>query len=225
MRYLLIWIIFIFYFAEQYHVQCAAPVTTAPSFNFGGSTASAPVSSGAVPKFGGFNFPSAPAVPVNTPVANSGFSFGGVSSDSKPAAPAAAAANGGGEDDDEEIPEEPPTVVEALVNTEETAIYEVKSKIYKFNSEEKQWKDRATGICRLLKHNTSGLMRIVARNSVGKVALNIGIGKTFEFIKISGKGGGVRFIAKNEDEVGSWMIRVKAEHLDAFYDKCESMKK
>ena len=76
-----------------------------------------------------------------------------------------------------------------------------------------------------MKHKESGACRIVARNSVGKVALNIGVGKSFEFTKVSGKGGGVRFIAKNEDEVGSWMIRVKAENLDKFFDECQNMKK
>ena len=167
----------------------------APSFNFGSTSTSVPAPAAAAPAF---NFPSAPAP--------------------APAAPKAAASGDAGDS----MPKEDPTELGKEENTEEDLLLEVRCKYYRFKKGD-GWKDRGVGILKCYRHKTQGSCRIVMRNSIGKVGLNVAVGKGMEFEKIGGKQSSVKFIAMDEEGVGQIMLKTRPENLDKFHSTLSSM--
>ena len=139
----------------------------APSFSFVGGTSSAPAPAPS------FNFGGKSSVAAPAPAAPA-FSF--------PSASAPAPASAPGENSDA-MPKEDPTQLGKEENTEEDLLLEIRTKYYRFKKGD-GWKDRGVGILKCMKHKTSGACRIVMRNSIGKVGLNVAVGKGMEFEKV-----------------------------------------
>lgn len=74
---------------------------------------------------------------------------------------------------DDEAPESPDVHFEPLVKLEkvevktneedEEVIYKIRAKLFRFDTEAKEWKERGTGDVRFLKHKSSGKVRLVMR--------------------------------------------------------------
>ncbi|GMH58437.1 hypothetical protein TrRE_jg10627 [Triparma retinervis] len=175
----------------------AKPSSSAPtpSFNFGSTSSSVPAPAATKPAF---NFPSAPAP--------------------APAAPKAVVSADAGDS----MPKEDPTQLGKEENTEEDLLLEVRCKYYRFKKGD-GWKDRGVGILKCYRHKTQGSCRIVMRNSIGKVGLNVAVGKGMEFEKIGGKQSSVKFIAMDEEGVGQIMLKTRPENLDKFHSTLTSM--
>ncbi|KAA8906508.1 RanBP1 domain-containing protein [Sphaerosporella brunnea] len=77
------------------------------------------------------------------------------------------------EGDDEEAPESPDVHFEPLVHLEkaevktheesEEQVFKMRAKLFKFDSDAKEWKERGTGDVKLLKHKENGKTRLVMR--------------------------------------------------------------
>ncbi|XP_059626452.1 ran-binding protein 1 homolog b-like [Cornus florida] len=74
-----------------------------------------------------------------------------------------------GEDEDTGAPVDPIIKLEQVSVTtgeeDEDSILDLKSKLYRFDKEGKQWKERGAGTVKLLKHKESGKVRLVMRQS------------------------------------------------------------
>jgi len=86
-------------------------------------------------------------------------------------------------DDEEEAPESPDVHFEPLVNLEkvdiktneesEEAVFKMRAKLFKFDRDAREWKERGTGDVKLLKHKESGKVRLVMRrDKTHKVCAN-----------------------------------------------------
>ncbi|KAA8549430.1 hypothetical protein F0562_001097 [Nyssa sinensis] len=77
--------------------------------------------------------------------------------------------NAAGEDEDTGAPVAPIVRLEEVAITtgeeDEDAILDLKSKLYRFDKEGNQWKERGAGTIKLLKHKESGKVRLVMRQS------------------------------------------------------------
>jgi Ran-binding protein 1 len=77
------------------------------------------------------------------------------------------------DEEEDEAPESPDVHFEPLVKLEkvevktneedEEVIYKIRSKLFRFDTEAKEWKERGTGDVRFLKHKESGKVRLVMR--------------------------------------------------------------
>lgn len=77
------------------------------------------------------------------------------------------------EDDEEEAPESPDVHFEPLVNLEkvevktneesEETVFKLRAKLFKFDRDAREWKERGTGDVKLLKHKESKKVRLVMR--------------------------------------------------------------
>lgn len=87
------------------------------------------------------------------------------------------------EDDEEEAPESPEVHFEPLVNLEkvdvktneesEETVFKMRAKLFKFDREAREWKERGTGDVKLLKHKESKKVRLVMRrDKTHKVCAN-----------------------------------------------------
>jgi hypothetical protein len=76
-----------------------------------------------------------------------------------------------------------------------------------------------------MEHNTTGKFRFVMRNQIGKVQLNVGVGKGMDFVKVGGKQSSVRFMAPEDvgADIGQWMLKVKPDNLDKFHAQLQKM--
>ncbi|KAK6350107.1 hypothetical protein TWF696_006354 [Orbilia brochopaga] len=78
-----------------------------------------------------------------------------------------------GGDDEEEVEESPDIHFEPLVTLEkvevktneesEDVVFKMRAKLFKFDRESKEWKERGTGDAKLLKHKENGKTRLVMR--------------------------------------------------------------
>jgi len=76
-------------------------------------------------------------------------------------------------EDDEEAPESPDVHFEPLVTLEKVEIktneeseettFKMRAKLFKFDKDSREWKERGTGDVKLLKHKTNGKTRLVMR--------------------------------------------------------------
>jgi hypothetical protein len=168
---------------------------------FGGATASV-----ATPQFGAFN--------------------GGLNSFSKPKAAeeSGSSGNGGGVGGDEgegdgegeEVQQLEP--VEILRNEKDTdeILYEVASKLFRFDKSSGEWKDIGKGTLRVTRDTTQGTSskkRILIRNNLGKITLNANIFKGMG-VKQSGKNGIQFFVPDETSTIHLYLIKVKPEDLD-----------
>lgn len=87
------------------------------------------------------------------------------------------------EDDEEEAPESPDVHFEPLVNLEkvevktneesEETVFKMRAKLFKFDRDAREWKERGTGDVKLLKHKESKKVRLVMRrDKTHKVCAN-----------------------------------------------------
>ncbi|RPB29794.1 hypothetical protein L211DRAFT_832494 [Terfezia boudieri ATCC MYA-4762] len=77
------------------------------------------------------------------------------------------------EEDEEEAPESPDVHFEPLVNLEkvevrtneeyEETVFKMRAKLFKFDRDSREWKERGTGDVKLLKHKESKKVRLVMR--------------------------------------------------------------
>lgn len=145
--------------------EAETPTTTeepkvAPVFGFGAAAAGAP--------FGGFG---AGAPFGGAAAAGTGFSFGGASPFGNP--PAAASADNDG-DDAEAAQEEckadftpliplPDEVAAFTGEEEEATLYEIKAKLYRYDTEKSEWKERGLGVMKILEHKKTLKTRLLMR--------------------------------------------------------------
>lgn len=163
--------------------------------------------SSAPPKFTGFSF-----VPKQT---------------STPTAASTATAKATTENADGEygFPKEKPEEALSAENPDETCVFESSAKHYKLI--DKVWKDHGKGKLRLYSHKSSAnTHRLVIRNTVGKVQLNIAIGKGMTFEKVDGKKNGrVRFLAMEagKTEATVIMLMVTLDKIDTLIGELKKM--
>ena len=179
--------------------------TTALTFSFGKPITNDKVNASAPPQFKGFSFPSTiPPPPAPTSTLNNTTN-----------------------DSDDGFPKE--KTEEALTdasNTDETVIYSVKGKYYKYS--ENKWTDHGGGKIQLYEHKENKKKRLVMRTLVGKVQLNVSIGKGMKFDKAVKKtSGSVRFMAMLEagQSPKLVMLKVALSNIEPFHQKLEEMAK
>lgn len=126
------------------------------------------------------------------------------------------------EDDKLEKPEE---ALSDTTNTDETTVFSVRGKY--FQLKENKWNDRGIGKIQLYQHKiNSNQKRLVMRNTVGKVQLNVSIGKGMSFEKaVRKKSGAIRFLGVLEEggDPTPIMLLVSHESLDPFHSALENM--
>ncbi len=138
------------------------------------------------------------------------------------------AGDGDGDGDGEEIPIlEPEKVLKNSDDTDEILV-ESSCKLLKFNKETKEWLDLGKGVFRVTLNPTDKKRRILIRNTIGKVILNISFykGMKFQISKNQKSGiGSIQFsgyvllneIKKSQsdpDEFGFQMFSVKVKDAD-----------
>jgi Ran-binding protein 1 len=139
---------------------------TAPAFGFGAAAAGAP--------FGGFGAAAAAGGnPFGAAAAGTGFSFGTATPFGAP--PPAADASGDNDGDDAAAAQEEckaefapvialPDEVETVTGEEEEAtIYEIKAKLYRYDTEKAEWKERGLGVMKILEHKVTKKTRLLMR--------------------------------------------------------------
>lgn len=130
------------------------------------------------------------------------------------------------------------------VNTKEDIVFEAKAKPFRLQLDGSElsttapfeWTPSMAGPLRLYRHKSDGKTRLVQRNPIGTVKLNLAIeGNVVELeqeIKIVKKRGRkpkkvayVRFFAKADEETGieCFLLKVKIDKLDTLYDALEEM--
>ncbi|CAM9194440.1 unnamed protein product [Sphacelaria rigidula] len=145
----------------------------------------------AIPRFKGFQLPSGTEI-----------------------APAAATA----EADEDSMPKEDPSKLQRAEGEEqEQIVHEVRAKLYRFKSDERAWGDMGVGVLRLMRNESTDTRRLVLRNDMGKVLLNVALyaGMKLESVKNT-----VKFVA-NIAEAGpsSVMIKVKSDDASPLFEK------
>lgn len=145
------------------------------TINFGSTFSTPQVGSSATPPFSGFSLRGKPA-PTTTPLKTADASA----------------------QDEDSFPEEKPDEALRENNPDEECVYEVKAKYYKRGNNE--WKNHGTGNLRINVHKTLSKKRLVMRNTVGKVQLNVALHQGMQLQQVPNKKlGGVQFYAKLED--------------------------
>lgn len=189
----------------------AAPppaVVAKPSFSFGAPVPGA--TAGTAPSF---------SLGVAPPQASS--SFGGSSFAFGSTAPSQASASpsSGGNgapgvvvtEDDDAMPKEEPTKVAAIADPDWNEIYTFLSKYFKLVNQD--WKQYCKAPVKVEVHKENGKKRMVMRDEVGKVQLNLSLAKGMEFkLLLKGKNAFIRFMAVQDSAVGmeQFMYLVKS---------------
>ena len=100
----------------------------------------------------------------------------------------------------------------------------------KLKYENSHWKKYGTGVLRLYRHKVTKKQKLVLRNEIGKIQLNLAIGKGMAFTKEvkNGKKGVaayVRFMAVEDPKKGveNFMLQVKPEDVDKLHSVLEGM--
>jgi len=128
------------------------------------------------------------------------------------------------QDNDEGFEIEPPTEVSREENTEEDCVYEIRAKYAKLV--DKEWKAYSAGVLRLYRHKTKGSRRLVIRNEVGKVQLNLTVQPGMKFTKKESKTTGRVFFSSVQDEqvgVEPFALIVKSSYLSELHEKLEQL--
>ena len=184
-------------------------------------TQAAPSSTG----FAGFGMPSSSlggfgaSASTSTGFGSSfGTSFGGVTGFGASTSTSGSNVNGASkeeEDDGEDsLPMLPPEVVLRNEADKDEILHEVECKLFRLDKEKNEWTEGGKGTFRLTRDPDTKKRRILIRNSIGKVTLNVGFYKGMKFEKF-GKNG-IRFLAVtgSDGEVKTILIRVKVEDLE-----------
>jgi hypothetical protein len=160
------------------------------------------------------------AAPVAAAVSAPSFSFG-----AQPAATISGTAN---DDDPTFNPDDGKLEVGHEENKDEETLYEVRARLVKMIGG--AWNKSCTGPCRLYRNTLTEKKRMVLRNDVGKVMLNVAVSKGMPFKKISqrtrkGEVWHVSFMAVEDESEGAKqiMLNVKKEDIDKFHEKLENM--
>mmetsp|Transcript_18323 Transcript_18323/g.40740 ORF Transcript_18323/g.40740 Transcript_18323/m.40740 type:complete len:556 (+) Transcript_18323:192-1859(+) len=202
-----------------------APAPTVGGFNFGppapaaeGAAAGPAPAPNAAGVFGGSSFAPQPAASAPA-AATTTFSFGSNPKADPAPAPAAAAAVGTESDG---FAKDDPAEIGREENNDEDILLEVKAKYLKLV--EGKWKAYATGNLRLYRNKTDkSKCKMVMRDSMGKVLLNLGVSKGMMFTKNPPKKGkgSVAFVAVQDQEKGAekFMLMTKADNHDALHSK------
>eukprot|EP01084_Bolivina_argentea_P009206 17215_1 len=138
-------------------------------------------------------------------------------------------ANGGGtQDDNGEVDgdsmakEKPTDLCRAEGEADEEVEHEVRAKLYKFNAAEKTFGDLGIGVLRAMRNVKTDSRRLVLRNDIGKVILNVIVypGMTFDKQKSA-----VGFVASGEDgsSLVKYSIKVKQDNLEPFMKALEAL--
>ena len=125
------------------------------------------------------------------------------------------------EEEDDSKKDDPAEVIRET-NDKEDVTYETRAKYLKMGAD-KKWKAYSTGALRLYKNKTSNTSRLVLRNEIGKVTLNIAIYKGMQFtknLKPKKNLGFVGFVAIADEKVGmeKFNLLVKLEEVDKLLD-------
>lgn len=122
--------------------------------------------------------------------------------------------DGQGEGEEEVQQLEP---VEILKNDNDTdeILYEVSTKLFRFDKSANEWKDIGKGTLRVTRDQTqaSAKKRILIRNNLGKITLNTNIWKGMT-IKQSGKNGIQFFVPDETATIQLYLIKVKPDDLE-----------
>jgi hypothetical protein len=178
-----------------------ATAGVAPSFSFGAAPPQA-LSASAPKPFGSFAFGSSAPSQATAAARPMAFSFGSVVSvgDSAP----------GAETEDDAMPKEEPSKVEAIADPHWKDIYSFHAKYYKYA--ENEWKSYCRALVKVEVHRENGKKRMVMRDGIGKVQLNLSLAKGMKFQSVpKGKKTFIRFTALQDPVVGpeNFMYQVK----------------
>lgn len=130
------------------------------------------------------------------------------------------------EDESSNAKDDPAEIIPET-NDKEDVTYETRAKYLKMGPD-KKWKSYCTGNLRLYKNKTSNTSRLVLRNEIGKVQLNIGIYKGMQFtknLKPKKNLGFVGFVAIADEKVGmeKFNLLVKLEEVDKLLNSLEKL--
>ena len=163
--------------------------------------------SSSIPKFGGFSKPAPSTSTSIDSTKTKGFSgFGGTNTTAKKG------------DSDEEYEGEPilePEIIYKNENDKSTTFYETDCKSFRYDTEEKEWKDSGKGNVRLLQEPGEEKKKIVVRNTLGKITINAYIFKGMNF-KLAGKSG-MQFMAVIDPSgvPQSFLVKVRPGDIQA----------
>ena len=132
------------------------------------------------------------------------------------------------------------------VNTEEDILFEVRAKPFRLSTCVKEqpsfeganhvWTKSSAGSLKLYRHKTTRKTRLVQRNAIGTVKLNVAIVEginCLDMVRVEAKRKGrkpkdvayVRFFAVADEDTGleCFLLKVKPENLDPIYTKLKEM--
>jgi len=132
------------------------------------------------------------------------------------------------------------------VNTEEDILFEVRAKPFRLSTCVKEqpsfegtthvWTKSSAGSLKLYRHKTTRKTRLVQRNAIGTVKLNVAIVEginCLDKVRVEAKRKGckpkdvayVRFFAVADEDTGleCFLLKVKPENLDPLYTKLKEM--
>jgi len=189
----------------------------------------APAPTPAVPALPVFSLGSAAPKPnlfsLSTPGAPSMFSIPPL-----PPAPSADFKDENGEDDGEggndegEPILEPEKILPNAADTDEY-LYEAVCKLFRFNQEDKEWKDAGKGTLKISKEKDTGKQRILIRDPMGKLSLNCYFYPGMKFDKLSKKS--IKFLAPSgpNGELRALQVTLKPENIDQALDMLQKGEK
>jgi hypothetical protein len=134
--------------------------------------------------------------------------------------------------DDESDGGEPTVVLASNENKDEIDLFSCRAKYLRRIAKDsdptvKEWKTCSTGVLRVYKNQKDDKVRVVLRDAVGKVRLNLPIAKGTTFTKTQVKNGvgGVQFMSVMDEEIGPelFMLRAKLEYFDKLCETLESV--
>jgi len=134
--------------------------------------------------------------------------------------PTPAEAAGVGQEDGDAMAKEDPSEVKAEENDEEDVLGAYRVQYYKL--ENNKWKGYAAGPLKLYRNKQDPAnMRMVMRDTVGKVQLNLKVQKGMTFVRgdVKKGKGSVRFFATQDAERGpqQFLLKCRAENLDGLH--------
>lgn len=204
-----------------------------PSKN-GGSTSTNDASK----QFTGFSFGSLPqsggvsstsSTSASSPAASSskpfsGFGFG--SNNTVATAPVPTPASAAGDNNEDSFQKEDPAEVIHETNEEEDCTHECRAKYGRMLKGTKEWKLFSAGVLRLYRHKKTDARRMVLRNSIGKVQLNLAIQKGQKFVETEKSNKGyVQFMAVQDADVGLEIFMLITRKSKELLDALESLAK
>ncbi|KAL7472444.1 hypothetical protein ACHAXS_012776 [Conticribra weissflogii] len=201
-----------------------APTPAKPfaAFDFGASSA---------PSAGSFSFTSknnsdTPAASATAPTKT--FSFGSIPPPSSSVGSVTASSNN--DDDPTANPDDGKVTIEQEENKDEDVLMELRAKHLK--CVDGKWKKFGAGVLRLYRHKETSKHRMVLRNEIGKVQLNLAVSKGMPLEKHLKKGSKgtaayVSFAAVEKEDAGMerFMLQVKPEELDKLHCALSEMAK